>query len=296
MSTLRLLYRDFDRAPYLYTLKHAAARRGLTLDITKAQLGGRYGEYLVEGATDLLAENYWGLQNLRHKGIALVSLATAVATLNEKLFVHPSVTSIDGLRGRKLAIRGIGPSQFIPRLWLRDNGLGRDVEPVVYSEEEVGRWGQWKKVVSGECHGTFVTNFYQDEPAGAGLRLLPIEPYGFIGNVTLTTTEKIVAERRDDIQVLVSAAFDATHTFRNDPALALAICREEPMQLMEIKSAADMVRLYEILRAELSEEPVPTVEAISNTWRMCLDSSPELASFNPLLMWDFSFAQRAKRA
>jgi len=115
MSTIRILYRDYDRAPYLFTLQATAKRYGLDLVLEKAELGGRFPEFLLEGSTDFLAENYWQLQALRAKGQPLVSLATAVSTLNEKLFVHPSVRAVGDLRGKKLAIRGIGPSQTHPQ-------------------------------------------------------------------------------------------------------------------------------------------------------------------------------------
>ena len=57
----------------------------------------------------------------------------------------------------------------------------------------------------------------------------------------------------------------------------------------------DLRHLYEILRDELDDPPVPTLEAVLNMRRMRLKSAPELASFNPLLMWDLSFARRALR-
>jgi ABC-type nitrate/sulfonate/bicarbonate transport system substrate-binding protein len=291
MSTIRILYRDHDRAPYLYTLQATAKRRGLDVVLTKAELGGRFPEFLLDGATDFLAENYWQLQALRAKGQPLVSVATAVSTLNEKLFVHPSINKIGDLRGKKLAIRGLGPSQLIPSLWLKDHGLAGEVEPLVISEDEVGRWGQWKKVVTGECHGTFVTNFYQDEPRRAGLKELETEAYGFIGNVTLTTLESFAATRRDDVQALVAAAFDASRLFKHDPAAAMEICMGEPAKHLKLDDRAAMERLYEILRRELSEEPIPSAEGIANTRRMALPRMPELGSFNPLVMWDLSFAR-----
>lgn len=295
MSTIRILYRDYDRAPYLYTVQACAQRLGLDVALTKAELGGRFPEFLLEGATDFLAENYWQLQALRAKGQPLVSVATAVSTLNEQLFVHPSIAKVSDLRGKKLAIRGVGPSQLIPGLWLKDHGLGGEVETVTVSEDEVGRWGQWKKVVTGECHGTFVTNFYQDEPRAGGLKELATEPYGFIGNVTLTTLETFATTRRDDVQKLVEAAFDASKLFKHDPAAAMAICLGEPVKLLKLDGRAAMERIYGILRDELSEQPVPTPEGIANTRRMATLRMPELSDFNTLLMWDLSFAREAAK-
>jgi ABC-type nitrate/sulfonate/bicarbonate transport system substrate-binding protein len=289
MATLRVLYRDYDRAPYLYTVKRCAERYGLEIALEKAPLGGRFPEFLAEGATDVLAENYWGLQGLRAGGMPLVSVATAVTNLNEKLFVDPGVIKVADLAGKSVALRGVGPSALIGALWLKDHCDA--ARGVVVPEDEVGRWGNWKKVVSGDCAGAFVTNFYQDAPLAAGLKELAIEPYGFIGNVTLTTTEDIAARRRDEVQALVNAAFDASRLFKHDRAAALAIFANEPKALMEIRDDKEMARIYGILVGELSEFPLPSAEGISNTRRMRLARNPELAGFNPLVMWDLSFAR-----
>ena len=56
-----------------------------------------------------------------------------------------------------------------------------------------------------------------------------------------------------------------------------------------------MERLYFILRDELSEQPIPTAEGIANTRRMALLRMPELGDFNPLVMWDLSFAREAMK-
>ena len=293
MRSLRVLYRDHDRAPYLFMLRAAAARRGLAIELDKAELGPRYPEFLLEGATDVLAENYWGLQSLAAAGTPVVSLATAVCHLNEQLFVHPAIETLRDLDGKRFALRGVGPSELIARLWLRDGGLA-NADPIVVSESEVGRWGQWKAVESGDCHGVFVTNFYRDAPLRAGLKPWPLPPYGFIGNVTLTALQPLVDERPDDIADLVAAAFEASWLFRTDEAATLAVLRREPQALLGIDDGA-LRALYLVLRDELSPEPVPTAEAISNTHRMRLGRNPELAAFNPLLAWDLSFARRARR-
>jgi hypothetical protein len=54
-----------------------------------------------------------------------------------------------------------------------------------------------------------------------------------------------------------------------------------------------MERIYGILRDELSEQPIPTLDGIANTRRMAVVRMPELKDFNPLVMWDLSFARAA---
>ena len=292
MSVMKLLYRDVDRTPYLYTLKYTAKRLGLELEMEKSS-GPDYGDHLQAGRADVLAENYWGLQSYRARGFPFVSLAASVTRMNEKLLVQPSIAKPEDLRGKKFAVRKTGPSELVPGLWLKDLGLAKDVEQVIVPEAEVGRWGNWKKVLQGECHGCFVTNLYADEALRAGLKHLPIEPYGILGNVTLTISERLIEQRREDIQHLVNAAFDANDLFKRDSATILEIMGKEPMELMKIEDEGALRRVYEILKEELSDYPLPSAEAIANTHRMRLGRSPELADFNPLVMWDLSFAKES---
>lgn len=291
MEPLRLLYRDVDRSPFLYALRHAARARGVELDIG-LQPGREYGELLQRDEVDILAENYYNLQTFRARGVPLVSLATSVTWMNEKLLVAPDIDSLDALRGKRFAIRGQGPQELITRLWLKDVGLDGAVEPIVVSEQEAGRWGQWRNVASGQAAGTFVAHLYADPALEAGLKELPIEPYGILGNVTLTTSRNILTAKRDALEQVVRAAFDAVRLFKTDRAQTLAVMSQEPAELLKQSRDFNLERTYEILRDELSDPPVPVPQAILNTHRMVLPRSPELAACNPLLMWDLSFASR----
>lgn len=292
MPALRILYRDPDRAPYLHLLRHMAERRGVDVVLIKAAFSDPYPEQLLEGSVELLAENYWGLQSQAAAGAPLVSIATTVPVLNETLFVAPSIATLDDLRGQRMALRGQGPSELIARLWIEDRGppgLGA----VVLSERDVGRWGHWKAVADGSCQAAFVTDFHRRGPLDAGLKPLAIAPYGFLGNLTLTTRSDVIETREADVAALVAAAFDASRAFRLDRETTLGIMRGEPATLMGIASDADLIETYQILRGELAPMPVPTLDAIRNTHRMRLKANPELTDFNPLLMWDLRFARRA---
>jgi hypothetical protein len=289
IEPLKLLYRDVDRTLLLHAIKHAARERGVELDVA-LQSGREYGELVLRGQADVLAENYYNLQTDRARGAPLVSLATSVTWLNEKLLVAPDVHSLDDLSGRVFAIRGQGPQELINRLWLRDMGLHDALEIVVVSEDEVGRWGQWRKVVSGAAAGTFVTHLYADEALAAGLKELPFEPYGFIGNMTLTTSRTTFQQKYEAMEQLVRAFFDAVRLFKTDRKRTLDIMDGEPARLLAAERSLPLERMCEILRDELSDAPVPSPQGIVNTHRMLLGRSPELATYNPLLGWDLSIA------
>jgi hypothetical protein len=156
---------------------------------------------------------------------------------------------------------------------------------------------------------------YADQALAAGLHQVPTEPYYFEGmNVTLTTTERLAAERRDDIQALVNATFEATRVFKTEPDTVLPIMRGECRELLaehfDVSTDDRVARLYEILRDELADEPVPTPDGVRNALRIIrgepagrpqrgtqhYEDDLVPASFNPMLMWDLSFARAAQRA
>jgi hypothetical protein len=299
MAELRLLYRDVDRTPYLFTLRQCARQYGLELDVVRAGLGaGGWAERLESEEVDVIAENYWGLQNDRARGAPFVAFAAVSNALPERLLVDSSVQSIGDLRGKKLAVRGTGPQTLFPAMWLKDHGLAQDVEQVVYSERDTGRWGHWKKVVTGECQACFVTDLYKDAPLAAGLHEIPYELYPFAGgNVTLTTTEGVIRRKRPELQSLVDAAFATNRAFKTDPAMVLKIIREEALDLLrehfDNPDDAWLEKAHRMLADELADIPVPTVEGIINAIRIQVEQQRHLQEFNPLLMWDFSFAREA---
>ena len=95
--------------------------------------------------------------------------------------------------------------------------------------------------------------------------------------------------------------------------MLLKIMREECLDQLkehfEIPDDRRLESLYEILREELAEYPVPAPEGILNALRVVRGESagrPQREthtyeddvlppSFNPLLMWDLSFAREALR-
>lgn len=301
MDGLRVLYRDADRTPYMFLLRRCALRIGLELDLVAGSARDpEWSERLEREEVDVISDNYWRLQVERAKGIPFVSIASASNVFPERLFVHPSIESLGDLRGKRFAVRAVGPQLLFPRMWLKDHGLADAVEQVVYSENDTGRWGHWQKVADGACHACFITDLYVDGPLRAGLQEIPVERYPFAdGYITFTTTEGLLGRKRESLLALVRAAFEASRVFRNDAATALAVMQEESLPLLkdhfEIPDDTSLERIYSRLRDGFSDIPVPTAEGIANARRLQLDEAPEMQDFNPLLMWDFSLAREVLR-
>ena len=294
MGTIRVLWRDADRLPYLYTVRHAAAAYGTEVVLERPE-GREYAELLFDGRGEVLAENYWNQQLNRVKGMPLVSIAAAVTTINERLYVRPGVTSLDELRGRRIAIRDARPTNLIDPLWLRRAGL-TEFEVVLVPDSE-GRWMPWQRVVAGDCDAAIVTNLFSDAAVEAGLVPLDVGSFGFLGGVVYTTSEELLESRAGDMENLVRAAFDAARLFKEDKQAVLDVMTSIPEGLMTgrgatIDTSEERETVYGHLAGELADPPVPMPHAIANFYDMAVDEYPELVGYNPLRMWDLRIAGR----
>lgn len=307
MSDLVVMYRDVDRTPYLFVLRDRARTLGLNLEIVRNQrspksgaTGEEWGELLEHEEIDFLAENYWGLQSYRLRGVPFVAVAGNTDRWTDMLFVGPGITRVEDLAGKRMAVRPTGPGAVFPNMWLED--LGMTMELVTIPEKQTGRWGHWKVVASGEFDACLMSEIYAEPALAAGLHEVPIAYYPFAGgNVSMTTTEHIAATKRDAVQALVDAMFLTNDAFRTDPATVQRIIRDEAAELLgehfTLQPGFEK-RFHEMLRDELAEIPVPTAAGINNAQRIRFSTNPELRALNPVLMWDLSFARAAlaKRA
>lgn len=289
MAAFRILWRDADRLPYLYTLKHCVEKYGLEIEMGRSP-GQEYAELAIRGEAEMLLENYWNLQFSRARGEPLIAVGCALTSINEQILAGPGISSLEDLQGKKLAYRDMRPTNLIDPLWVKARGL--DVELVPANEREVGRWQSWKLVTSGEADAAIVTKLFSDEPIKLGLKPIPMEKFGFLGSVVFTTTRAVIQDRPTDLETFLKGAFDAAEVFKKDRATSLDIMKSAPEKLMtfEVQGDAHLERLWEILSEEIAEVPIPTAEAISNFHKMTFPEYDELKTYNPLTMWDTSFA------
>lgn len=299
MHSLRLLYRDADRIPYLLALQQAANVRGLDLQLVRHRQIGKedWGEALKRGEVDAIAENYWALVRYRAAGEPFITVATAAHWLREKLLARSGITAIGDLKGKRLAVRSTGPQAWFPEVFFAQAGLAGEVEFVTIPESETGRFGLWKAVASGDCDACFVSTLYVDPPLAAGLHEIPFEPFAFEGgHIVPTTTEAFAAAHPNAVQALVDAMFDTCERFVTSDAYMLECVRlgiDELRENLTLSSESEIVRTSNRLREEIGRLPIPTLRGIQNAFEIIVARFPDLDGFNPLLMWDLSFARKA---
>jgi hypothetical protein len=300
MLSISLVYRDVDRLPYLYALQSCARADGLEIELERHVQSGPedWGERLKRGEVDSLAENYWGLQRFRAAGVPFVTVAAGAQTLLEYLMVRPDVKTLDDLRGKKIIIRNHGPQFSSPAVILAQLGLLNDVELV--QETETERWGHWKEVLDGSGDACFMTPLYAEPAFAAGLQALDYPTFPFVGGLIVPTlTESYVAANPETVSKLVRAMFAACRRISADPAWLLDIIRTQCLEALRehftFGGDDDVARFAHTYLGEVASDAYPTLPGLQNALEVARLQYEGLEGFNPLTMWDLSFANRVLR-
>jgi hypothetical protein len=107
-----------------------------------------------------------------------------------------------------------------------------------------------------------------------------------IEGVTLTTTTTYVNSHEDEVRSLLKALVDAIHFFRTRRRDTLDIIDRTCKDLLKFQSDEEESIFYENQAKSLEPKPYPTLDAVRNVFALAVKRNPEIASFNPLAMWD----------
>jgi ABC-type nitrate/sulfonate/bicarbonate transport system substrate-binding protein len=290
MSAMQIAYRDVDRTPLLYVLRDEAARHeGLEVEIRQVQDGDAFEQGFLKGEFDLICEHLRFLFPARLEGHPVRILANCSNASTELLLAHAGIGSVEDLAGKTIALRATPSSRMTADYWLKHLGLADRAVTLVVSDEEIGRWQQWRKVATGEADAVICSPLYAEAPLAAGLHKIEASPLPELGSLFLAALAPLVETRLDDLQRLVRALYRAMHTFRTKPEAALSIMRGEPARLMGLKDDDEVRHHYELLRAEYDPKPIPTPEAIANSFAMLNEGYQPMPDLNPLSLWDLRF-------
>jgi hypothetical protein len=183
-----------------------------------------------------------------------------------------------------MAVRASGRPHAIT-LWLRMVGLHDKMRTVIVKDEEVGRWGQWKKITSGECIAAFIDPLYVAEALEAGLRVLAAPDIAVVGHYAQACTSTFARERSGLLRLYVKAIIHAICLMKYDKLAALEIVCGEAMKRMGIDDREVMARRFAAIVQTLQVKPYPTVEAIRNTYEIAINEYGA-GGLNPLALWD----------
>lgn len=293
MQEVTLAYRDNDRTPVIFCIKEIA-RRYYDIDVKVKQIRGaaEYEAAIFDGAADVIIERMDYLFAEAAKGRKVTMFCCPVITSGMELVVPSQVKSINDLKGKKIAVRTAG-RPFTIALRLRKMGLEKDLERVIVSDDEVGRWGQWKKVVNGECIATYMTAIYLPEALGAGLKVLETPELEVIGHFAQACATSFARKNHELLGNYVRSVVHALCLMKYRRADTMDIVAQEPMRLMQIRDRKELERQVDGIIHELQVKPYPTPEGIINSHEISTDEWPAGKSLeNPLTLWDLHWLKQ----
>ena len=168
MQTITLAYRDNDRIPVIFAIREMARRHyDLDVNVVRIKSSAAYEAALFDGTADIIIEHLEYLYEEASRGRSITFFCAPSKGAGLALVVLQHVHSVDDLRGHRIAVRASGQPHAVT-LWLRMLSLEKDVATLLVDDRDVGRWGQWKKVLSGDCLATFISPLYLPEARAAG--------------------------------------------------------------------------------------------------------------------------------
>ncbi len=293
MQEVKLAYRDNDRTPVIFCIKEMASRYyGIDVKVKQIRGAAEYEAAIFDGAADVIIERMDYLFAEAAKGRKVTMFCAPVITSGMDLVVPNHVKGIDDLKGKKIAVRAAG-RPYTVALRIRKMGLEKEVERIIVTDEEVGRWGQWKKVLNGECVATYMTPIYLPEALAAGLKVLETPELQVIGHFAQACSTKFARENHELLGSYIRSVVHALclMKFRRDETMN--IVSQEPMRLMKIQDRKELARQVDSIIHELQVKPYPTPEGITNSHEISTDEWPAGRTLeNPLTLWDLHWLKQ----
>lgn len=290
METLRLAYRDVDRLPVIHCIKEMALQHyGIDVRVLQIKDYDEFESAIFTGAADVLIDHVEFLYKEAAQGKKVTFFCAPKIVRGLELVVPKGVEGIEEFAGKTMAVRGSGRSHAI-NLWLRMVELEDKVRVVIVKDDEVGRWGQWKKITSGECIASFIDPLYVTAALQAGLKVLAAPDIPVVGHYAQACTSDFAREKSPLLRSYVKAVIHALCLMKYDKPGALRIVSGEPMKRMSIDDPQVMARHFAAIVEKLQVKPYPTPQAISNTYEIAVKEYGA-AGLNPMTLWDLHWVK-----
>jgi hypothetical protein len=291
MKTVRLAYRDHDRTPLIFCIREMARRHyGLDVEVLHIKPSAAFESALFDGTADVIIEHLEYLYEKAASGEKISFLCAPSKGGNLDLVVQRRVSGISDLRGGSLAVRPSGQPHAIMQ-WLHMMELDKEVSTVYVDDDEVGRWGQWKKVESGSCIAAFMSPLYVPHAVAAGLKVISIPELPIVGHYAQACLASFARSHPALVTDYLKAVVHGVclMIYRRDEALA--IVRGEPMKRMKIDDPKELERQIDAIVRGLKPKPYPMPAAVANTYEIAVEEYPDAAGINPLALWDLHWVK-----
>ncbi len=290
MRTIRLAYRDHDRIPVIYCIKVLAERHyDIAVEVIQIAEQAEFEAALFVDQCDVIIEHIEYLHTEAAKGKKVTLICAPQIQRGLQLVVPPGFSSLEDLRGKTMAVRDLGRPHRIT-LWLRKVGLEKQVKTIIVTDREIGRWKQWKKVLSGECAACFVAPIYLPDALAAGLKVFPASEAEVVSLFAQACTAEFGANHSLLLKDYLKAVIHALALILYQRDQALEMIGNEALRLMKITDRAELRRQVDSIAQWLQVKPYPTIEAILNTNDIAAQEYGPAVE-NPLTLWDLHWVK-----
>lgn len=290
MDRVRVAYRDDDRTPVIYCIKEMGAKHyGIDVDVVQIKPYGQFEAALFDDSADVLIDHVEFLYAEAAKGKKITFFCAPRIIRGLDLMVPAQVENVSEFVGKNMAVRDSGRPYAIT-LWLRMMGLAGKVGVPIFKDADVGRWGQWKKVVSGECIGCFMDPLYQAEPLKAGLKILPVPDLAVVSHYAQACTAEFARKKSAVLKNYVKAVIHGICWMKHRKREAMEVVAGEPMRRMKIGDVPEMERHFDAIVGKLQIKPYPTPQALAATYEIACDEYGA-QGLNPLALWDLHWVK-----
>ncbi|HET9917940.1 MAG TPA: ABC transporter substrate-binding protein [Candidatus Binatia bacterium] len=293
---LRIIYRSNSHAPLWLVAEKSGTwqKNGLEVDTSPQLVREKAVESLKNGSVDLISGNHHNLYVRNAKnGEDFVHLAQPTNNWTEnKLIVRPGIRSVQDLKGKKIVADKLTSHAGL-NIWLflKQEGLDVDRGDVELVELRGSSEDRWRRVLSGEYDGTFVTIPHDSRAAKAGAQVITVRAIPMIRGVTLTTTTSFVKSHPAEIRLLTKGLVDTIHFFLTRKQETLEILKEHATPILKLQSDQEVETLYDEWAQSLEKKPYPSLAAIANVFQLALRRDPDIAGYNPLGLWNTHFVR-----
>ncbi len=290
METVRVAYRDDDRTPVIYCIREMGLKHyGINVEALRIKDYGEFESALFNDSADVLIDHVEFLYAEAAKGKKITFFCAPRIVRGLDLVVPKHVEGVNEFAGKAMAVRDSG-RPYAVTLWLRMMGLEGKVAVPIFKDADVGRWGQWKKVVSGECIACFIDPLYLATPLKAGLKILPVPDLSVVSHYAQACTAEFTRKKPAVLKNYVQAVIHGIGLMKYRKQEAMSIVAGEPMRRMKIEALDEMESHFDAIVAKLQIKPYPTPQALAATYEIACDEYGA-QGINPMTLWDLHWVK-----
>ena len=269
---------------------------GLDVNLIYIASGVTSVSALLGGSVQVIAASGSSAVAAAARGASVVIIASQGA-IGYKLIAHPSITSIQGLKGKVIGSSRLGAgSDYAIRRLLPKVGLDpiKDVKILATGLSESDR--RLMIMLQGKIDATIgtVDNILQLELKGQRISVLAdFLEYGvYTTGSDIATSRELLMERRQDLKAFIMALTEGTAIGRRDKEQTFRVYRK----YMHVEDGARLESMYKnYMLGSIPAKPYPRAEAIQNDIDDLSDTYPQLKGRKVAEFVDLSLLQELEK-